>query len=199
MYLRQSTSATVMLGPFTGSSGVALTGLTLTQSTIMLSKNGAAFVAKNETTNGSHRILGMYSAMFDGTDLNTAGRLKIVSSAAAALLVWHDFTVLPTSVYDYMFSTGIQQVALGSSVVGSASFAVGGIERMANMLAVGVASYTVPIADRSPANAMRSLRNRVTTSGTIMTVYGEDDTTAVWTGDITVNASAAPIVEINPA
>jgi hypothetical protein len=141
----------------------------------------------------------MYSALFDDTDLNTVGRLKIVSSAAAALPVWHDYTVLPTSVYDYLFSTGTQIVALGSSVVGSAAFAVSGIERMANMMAVGVSCYTVTIADRSPANALRSLRNRVTTSGTIMTVYGEDDTTAVWTGDLTTNSSADPIVEINPA
>lgn len=199
MYLRQSTSATVMIGPYTGSDGVALAGLTLTQSEIMLSKNGAAFVAKNETTNGSHRILGMYSAMFNDTDLNTAGRLKVVSSAAAALPVWHDFTVLPTSVFDYMFATGIQQVALGSSVVTSAAFAVGGVQRMANMFAVDMSSISVAISARSPVNALRAIRNRITSSGQVMAVYAEDDTTAVWTATLTTNASADPIVESNPA
>ena len=203
MFLRNATSATVMLGPWTGSDGIALTGLTITQSMLMLSKNGTTFVAKNETTNGSHSRLGFYSAMFNNTDTGSLGCLKVVSSAAAALLVWHDFIVLPASEYDArILGSVLQNVnvhGMSNAVVTSAALAAGGVDKMANMLAVGIASYTAAIADRSPASALRAIRNRVTTSGTVMTVYGEDDTTAVWTGTITVNASADPIVEINPA
>jgi hypothetical protein len=305
MFLRQSTSASVVLGPFTGSSGVGLTGLTITQSEVMISKNGGAFAAKNETTAASHRTLGYYSVELDNTDTNAAGRLLAVSSAAAALPVWHSFAVLPTSVYDYMFSTGIQKVdaaAVGGNVTAatnlaawqaqavqgavadpaptllafmtnlpnpnnnfyadrlvlftagsaegqllpvysyiaaskqvvfdeslalapasgdtfmlladhqhpvtqpaqytvltSASFAVSAVNRLANLLAVDMSSISAPIAARSPINALRALRNRVTTSGTICTVFGEDDSTAVYTATLTTNASADPIVEINPS
>ena len=47
-------------------------------------------------------------------------------------------------------------------------------------------------------NALRAIRNRVTTSGFI-TVYADNDSTAVWTAAITTNASANPIVEQDPA
>jgi hypothetical protein len=53
-------------------------------------------------------------------------------------------------------------------------------------------------SDRSPLQALRALRNRITTSGGL-TVYRENDTTAAWTATLTTNASAAPIVESDPA
>lgn len=317
-----------MLGPYVGSDGAGLTGLTVTQSALMLSKNGAAFVAKNETTNASHRILGYYSAMFDNTDVGSLGILLIVSSAANALPVRHSFAVLPSSVYDAMvngsaifqtnlvqwlgtapnalvsnrvdatvgaiqnvvvtsaafaqdgidrivnnvwdeplsetrtgssygvkvqslfttavgqvsvgsltvnsaaltqdgidrivnnvwdeplsetrvgssygvkvqsfFTTDVGQVSVGSLQVTSAALTPSGVQRMANIFSVDIRSISVSINDRSPANALRALRNRITTSGGL-TVYAEDDTTAVWTGALTTNASAAPIVESDPA
>lgn len=175
LFLRQATSQTVMVGPYVGSDGGAITGLTLTQSAFMLSLNGGAFVAKNETTAGSHRILGYYSAMFNDTDTASPGRLLLVSCGAAAQPVWAELTVLTQPQYDY-FASG----------------------NMANIFGADMSSIT-PIAARSPVNAMRALRNRVTSSGSILTVYGENDSTAVWTSALTVNASASLIVESDPA
>jgi len=54
-------------------------------------------------------------------------------------------------------------------------------------------------AARSPINALRTLRNRITSSGSILTVYAENDSTAVFTATLTVNASATPVVEVDPA
>lgn len=222
LYLRQATSVTVNLGPWVGSDGLALTGLTITQSTLMLGKNGSTFVAKNETTNASHRILGYYSAMFDNTDTGSLGRLLVVSSAANALPVRHEFTILPNSVYDALIEgSSLLQTnlvlwrgtapnaltanrvdasvgAMADAVVTSAALASGGVDKMANLLAVDMSSLTATVAARSPINALRVLRNRVTTSGGL-TVYAENDSTAVWTGDLTTNSSADPIIESNPA
>lgn len=222
LYLKAATSATVMMGPYVGSDGVGLTGLTVTQSSVMLSKNGAAFTAKNETSNGSHRILGYYSAMFNNTDLDTVGRLLLVSSCAAALPVRHEFTILPTSVYNSLIDgtdllmidieqwkgtspnaltsgrVDVSAGAMADSVITSASLALGGVERMANMLTVDMSSLSVAVAARSPVNALRPLRNKLTTSGFI-TVFAENDTTAVWTSVITVDPTAAPIVGSDPA
>lgn len=199
MDLRQSTSATVMLGPFVSSEGVGLVTLVISPELIRLSKNGLAFAAKNlVASNAIHDENAWYSTVFDNTDTNGVGRLTVACSLATALPYWTEFTVLPTSVYDYLYGTGTQQVVLGSSVITSATFAVGGVQRMANMLAVDFSSVSVAIGARSPINAMRILRNRVTTSGQI-TVYAEDDTTAVWTGGITASTSAQLVTEIDPA
>lgn len=203
LYLRQATSATIAIGPYVGSNGVALTGLTLTQSTFMLSKNGAALVAKNESTSGSHQAMGLYSVMFNETDTGSLGRLVVISSAQAALPVLHEYTVLPTSVFDSLvLGSNLLQISarqLENTVITSATFAVSGVERLANIFSVDIRSISVSINDRSPANALRALRNRVTSSGTVMTIYAENDSTAVWTGALTVNNSAGFIVEVDPA
>lgn len=69
--------------------------------------------------------------------------------------------------------------------------------KIAGLLGIDMSSLGT-VGARSPVNAMRILRNRVTTSGQI-TVYAEDDTTAVWTGGITASTSSALITEIDPA
>ena len=50
---------------------------------------------------------------------------------------------------------------------------------------------------RSPINALRALRNKV--SVTAGTVYAEDDATAAWTFTTTVDAAQSPITVIDPA
>lgn len=48
-------------------------------------------------------------------------------------------------------------------------------------------------------DALRPLRNKVTTSGGTLTVYSEDDTTIAWTGALTTDAAAEPIVSQEPS
>lgn len=223
-YLRQATSTSAMLGPFVSSDGVGLVSLVISPQLIRLSKNGGNFAAKNlVASNAIHNENAYYSTIFDNTDTGSLGRMIAACSISTALPFWHEYTVLPTSVFDYMIQGSVRQDvnlvtwlgaapnalvanrvdvsagALANTVITSAAFAVGGIERMSNMLATDLSSLSVAIANRSPASAFRALRNRVTTSGTIITVYGEDDVTAVWTGAITTNSSADPIVEVDPA
>ena len=51
---------------------------------------------------------------------------------------------------------------------------------------------------RTPRQAFRFLRNRWTSTAGTLTVYKEDDSTTSWTGTLTTDASAEPIVENNP-
>jgi len=53
-------------------------------------------------------------------------------------------------------------------------------------------------ASRSTLNALRALRNKVTLTTTTIVVKEEDDTTTAWSGTITTNASADPLVEVDP-
>ena len=52
---------------------------------------------------------------------------------------------------------------------------------------------------RTVEESFAFLRNRWTVSGGVLTVYDVDDTTPLWTGVITSDASAQPIVGSNPA
>lgn len=54
-------------------------------------------------------------------------------------------------------------------------------------------------AARSALNALRAIRNKVTRSGSTLTVTKEDDATAAWTAAIATDATAAPITEVDPS
>lgn len=52
---------------------------------------------------------------------------------------------------------------------------------------------------RSPLNALRALRNKVSISAGTMTVTKEDDSTSAWTATVTTDSGADPVTAIDPA
>ena len=54
-------------------------------------------------------------------------------------------------------------------------------------------------SDRSPLNAFRFLRNKWAVAAGTLTVKKEDDTTTAWTGAISSDAAAEPVVGLDPA
>lgn len=54
-------------------------------------------------------------------------------------------------------------------------------------------------ASRSPLNALRFLRNKWDISGSVGSIYKEDDTTVAWTTDLTTQAGVNPVVGSDPA
>lgn len=77
--LKQSTSVTIVIGPFTKpSSGDPNTALVLRDDDIHLSKNGAAFGVKNDTTDPAHMDAGMFSCVLNATDTGTLGTLTLI-------------------------------------------------------------------------------------------------------------------------
>jgi uncharacterized protein YjbJ (UPF0337 family) len=104
-WLKQSTAATIALGPFVDSTdGVtAETALTISQADIRLSKNGGAFAQTNNATGATHMEAGYYSVPLDTTDTNTLGRLKLCVSESGALPTWIDLHVVPANVWDSFF------------------------------------------------------------------------------------------------
>lgn len=107
-YIRQSTSTSVLLGPFIDDSDgkTAETGLTITQSDVRLSKNSGDMAQKNHTGSCTHDELGYYLCPLDATDTNTLGRLRVMVHETGALPVWHDYTVLSANVYDSLIGGG---------------------------------------------------------------------------------------------
>jgi len=123
-FLKQSTAATVKIGPFVDDTDgkTAETGLALTQSDIRLAKNGGDLAAKNDAAACTHDELGVYDCPLDATDTATLGRLQLFVHESGALPVWHEFAVLPAAVFDAWFGSDRQQVDVleiaGTAVAG---------------------------------------------------------------------------------
>lgn len=113
MWLKQSTSVVVPVGPFVAQTdGVTLkTGLASAidhaSTGIMLSKNGGSMAVRHATvTTSVYDAYGMYKVTLDTTDTNTLGTLRLsFADATTNLPVWQDFMVLPATVYDALFAS----------------------------------------------------------------------------------------------
>lgn len=98
--LKQSTTVTIRLGPaLDRTDGVTEeTGLS---PTVEVSKNHAAFAARNSATAITHDSNGWYAVELNTTDTGTLGPLIAkFDDAATHLPVWREFLVVPANVYD---------------------------------------------------------------------------------------------------
>lgn len=119
LYLKVSTACTVKLGPFySATDGSALTGLTINQASVRLSKNGGNIAQKSDSTACTHDELGVYDCPLNTTDTNTLGRLQVYVSASGGFVVPHDFIVVTANVYDTLCSTDSFDVNLNASQTG---------------------------------------------------------------------------------
>jgi hypothetical protein len=104
-FLKQSTAAqSRLVGPFLDDTDFKTTetALTIANTDVKLSANGAAGANKN-SGGGTHRNNGMYSLTFDATDTATVGELGGSIVVAGALPVVFKFVVLEEAVYDALF------------------------------------------------------------------------------------------------
>src|SRR5262245_20067429 len=110
VWLKQSTAVTLTIGPFVSSSDgfTAQTALSLVQSSIRLSKNGAAYAQKGDTTAPAHQENGNYSCVLNTTDTGTLGVLRLHVNFTGALPVWLDMMVVPANIWDSFFGASTQ-------------------------------------------------------------------------------------------
>ena len=125
--LKQSTAATIKLGPFIDDSDgkSAETALTIAQADIRLSKNGGDFAQTNNTAGATHDENGYYDIPLNATDTGTLGRLRVAVSKSGALPVWQDFLVVTANVYDTLCSTDsldVNVTSLADDVITAAKF-----------------------------------------------------------------------------
>jgi hypothetical protein len=106
IFLKQSTaSQSRMVGPFIDDTDFKTveTALTINNTDVKLSKNGAASADKN-SGGGTHRANGMYSLTFDATDSDTVGELGGSIKVAGALAVTFKAVVVEEAIYDSIFA-----------------------------------------------------------------------------------------------
>lgn len=149
-WLKQSTAATVKLGPFVDSTdGVtAETGLTIAQSDIRLSKNGGSFAQSHNAAGATHDENGWYGIPLDTTDTGTLGNLTVAVYTSGALPVWKDFMVVPANIWDSLFggtdNLQVDAVQWGGTAVASVKIAATlAAEDVSGNLPADVKAYTV--------------------------------------------------------
>lgn len=159
MFLKQSTTATVSVGPFVDVADAVTaisnlhTGGTLM--TLYVSKNGAAAVARNAATIVYDRD-GYYRVELSPTDTGTVGALRLSASPSGTLPVWRDFLVLPTTVYDALVAATdtlqVHAVEMTTGLITAGIIATGAID--ADALAADAATE---LAAAVWGNATRTL------------------------------------------
>ena len=156
--LKQSTAATVLVGPVLDSAGIAIT--TAVIGDFQLTKNGSsAALASPATATHSHN--GNYLIALSTSNTDTAGRLVITVNNAAQAMGSHRFTVLVASVFDAIVTnatntTGGLPTATGtiSALAGAVStFAGGAVASVTNPVTVGTnndkTGYTATVSDKT--------------------------------------------------
>ena len=151
MFLKQSTTTTVSLGPFVSATD-GKTPVTDLYSgganamTVYLSKNGGTAAARNSATSIAYDRDGYYRVELNTTDTATAGLLELFANATGALPVWRHLVILTANNYDAL-------------IAGSDALQVHANEITANLITAAAlaADAGTEIAAAVWANATRTL------------------------------------------
>ena len=113
-YLKQSTAATIKLGPFLDDTNgkTAETELTIAQADIKLTKNGGTFAQTNNAAGATHDAAGWYGIPLDTTDTGTLGRLTVAVHEAGALPCFAEFMIVPANVFESLCGSDKLEVDL---------------------------------------------------------------------------------------
>lgn len=109
MFLRQTTTTTVSLGPFVSATDgkTPVTDLYTggaNAMTVYLSKNGGTAAARNSATSITYDRDGYYRVELNTTDTATAGLLEVFTNATGALPVWRHMVILTANNYDSLIA-----------------------------------------------------------------------------------------------
>ncbi len=112
IFLKQSTSVDIGIGPFLDETDgkTAETTLTITQPDIRLKKNAGSWAQKAAAQTLTHEENGWYEVTLDATDTNTLGILLVAVHESGALPVWVECMIMPANVWDSLFGADKLQV-----------------------------------------------------------------------------------------
>ena len=112
MRLRQSTTATLLLGPFNKTSDAVTpcTSLAGTMS-VYYSKNGGTFAATTGAISHSTVLDGWYKVPVTAANTNTCGRFQVVSqSATEYLAIWDNYEIESQEFYDMTQNDDFEEI-----------------------------------------------------------------------------------------
>lgn len=185
-YLKQSTAATIKLGPFVDDTDgkTAETALTIAQADVRLSKNGGDMAQKNDATSATNDELGYYDVPLNATDTGTLGRLNVMVTKSGALPVWAEYLVVTANVFDTLCSTDKFDVNAAE---------MGGVAQADQYVKVSSGTGTGQISLNSGAVLLQATQTGVTipTVTNLTNAPTNGDLTATMKTSVTTAATAA--------
>ena len=117
MILKQSTAATIVVGPVLDSAGAAVT--TAVAANFSLSKNGTVNALTSETV--THSTNGYYTIALTSSNTDTLGRVEIIVNDSAMSMATHRYNVASAASYDLIISTGSLSVTERNNIAEAAA------------------------------------------------------------------------------
>ena len=182
MFLKQSTSAVVLVGPVLDSSGVAVTTAVIGDFT--LSKNGTSAAMSGNTISHSHN--GHYAITLTAANTDTIGRLTIsVNNTAQAMPVFRWDICQPT-VYDALFTNAVNTNGGLPAATGAITALAGAVSTYAGGDTAGTTTLLtrLPSAISLTAGAVTVGTNNDKTGYSLTPTTGLGNQTANITGNL---------------
>ena len=177
MFLKQSTSAVVLVGPVLDASGVAVTTAVIGDFT--LTKNGTSATMSGNTISHSHN--GHYAITLTSANTDTIGRLTIsVNNTAQAMPVFR-WDICQPSVYDALFTNATNTTGGLPAATGAITALAGAVSTYAG----GDTAGTTTLLTRLPSAI--SLSSGAVTVGTNNDKTGYSLTAGTGLGNQTAN------------
>lgn len=136
MWAKQSTAATLIVGPILNSTGAEYTSAVIGD--LSISKNGGTLTAMASAATLTHIANGQYTLVTTTGNLDTLGRAQITCNKSTYQMPTVNLMVVPANVYDSM-------------VLGTDALDVSAIQ-FAGQTITAAAGVTVPSAIASPTN-----------------------------------------------
>ena len=111
-FLKQSTTATVTVGPVLDADGVAVTTAVLADFSI--AKNGSVATLTGATV--THSTNGYYTIALTTGNVDTLGRLDIIVNNSAMSMTNHRYDVLVAATYDAVVTNGVATAAQATAI-----------------------------------------------------------------------------------
>ena len=159
-------------------------------------------VTTNSDMRGTDNALLAASAPTNFGDLAITASTGLVSVGSLANNVITTLSINDGAITAAKFGAGaITATVIATDAIDADALSTDAVNEMADGflnrdMSTGTDSGSSTV--RTPRQAFRFLRNRWTSTTGTLTVYKEDDSTTSWTGTLTTDASAEPIVENNP-
>ena len=125
--LKQSTAATVLVGPVLDSAGLAIT--TAVVGDFQLTKNGTTAALANPAT-ATHSHNGNYLIALSTGNTDTAGRLVVTVNNSAQAMGTHRYTVLVESVFDAIITNATNTTGGLPTATGAISALAGAVSTL---------------------------------------------------------------------
>jgi hypothetical protein len=124
--LKQSTSATVLVGPVLDSTGAAVTNAVVGD--FRLAKNGTVATLSGATV--THDANGYYLIALTTGNTDTTGRLVLTSGNTAHSMASHHWSVLPASVFDAIYTNATNSTGGLATATGSITALAGAVSTL---------------------------------------------------------------------